>query len=155
MTRAMRRVVARWMILVMVLTQVAMSAYACPTSVQAARGAAVAGASSSTAMADDMAMPAAKHVSAASSDHVSTANCDDMQNGLDPSAPNLCHATCHHDQQPHDAAGAATPAVILNSLYAVPAAVSVPVPARFDAQSSSDLAAAAPAYTVLHCCWRI
>jgi hypothetical protein len=133
------------MVLVMLLTQVAVAAYACPGSLQAAR---VSGTSAMTTTVSTLA-------EASDPARRSMANCDDMQGRLDPSAPNLCHACCHHDQQPDNAGSLAVPAVILNSLYAVPALISLPVPARFDAPSSSDLAAAAPPRTVLHCCWRI
>jgi hypothetical protein len=155
MTRAIRRLVARWMILVMVLTQVAVSAYACPSSLQRGSASQATGASSLAAMVESAAMPASMARMATDAARGPMVNCDDMQAHLDAAAPNLCDACCHHDQQPDQASSLAAPAAILNSLYAVPALSSVPIPVRFDAPSSSDLAAAAPPRAVLHCCWRI
>jgi hypothetical protein len=155
MTRATRRLVARWMILVMVLAQMAVSAYACPTTLQPGSASRVAETSIMTARVESLAMPTSNALVASDFSRDPMVNCDAMQGHLDAAAPNLCDACCHHDQQPDHASRLAAPTAILNSLYAVPARVSVPVPVRFDAPSSSDLAAAAPPRTVLHCCWRI
>jgi hypothetical protein len=154
MTRAMRRLMARWMTLVLVLTQVAVSAYACPSSSRTGLTGQQPEASA-IAAGDGMGMPASQVTTASDSSQGAMLNCDGMLGHLDAAAPNLCHLCCHHDQQPDRASSLAAPAVILNSLYAVPAAIPVPIPARFDSQSSSDVAAAAPPRTVLHCCWRI
>ena len=155
MTRRMRRLVARWMILVMVLTQVAVSAYACPSFQQLGLPGQQPETTSIAAADDSMGMRGPMAVTASDSSQGPMLNCDGMRGELDAAAPNLCDACCHHDQQPDHASSLAAPAVILNSLYAVPAVAAVPIPARFDAQSSSDLATAAPPRTVLHCCWRI
>ena len=155
MTCGLRRLVARWMILVMVLTQVAVSAYACPGLAQMALSDQQSSASAATVVHGPMAMPKARAAVASEPTRGPMLDCDSMQGKLDAAAPNLCHACCHHDQQTDHASSLVAPAVILNSLYAVPAAVSVPIPVRFDAQTSSDLAAATPPRTVLHCCWRI
>ena len=155
MTRGMRRLVARWLILVMVLTQVAVSAYACPSSQQIGLTGQQSQISSIATADEGMGMSGPKVVTAPDSSPGPMLNCDGMQGRLDAAAPNLCDACCHHDQQPDHASSLAAPAVIQNSLYAVPAAVSEPAPASFDAQASSDLVAAAPPRTVLNCCWRI
>jgi hypothetical protein len=155
MTREIKRLIARWMILLMVASQVAVSAYACPSDSQ--MGLPVQQLHASATATVDVAMGMAVPAVAAGSESVQSAmlNCDSMQGRLDAAAPNLCDACCHHDQQPDHASSLAAPALILNSLYAVPSAFAVPIPARFDAPSSSDLAAAAPPRTVLHCCWQI
>lgn len=155
MTRALRRLVARWMVLVMVLTQVAVSAYACPSLSQVGLASHPPQTSSASIADDGMGMPKAPASVVIDVSQGATLDCSSMQGRLDAAAPNLCHACCHHDQQTDHASSLVAPAVILNSLYAVPAAVVAPIPARFDAQSSSDLAAATPPRTVLHCCWRI
>lgn len=155
MTRGMRRLIARWMILAMVLTQVAVSAYACPSYSQMGLTGQQPETSSIAAADAAVAMPNPKVATAANSSQGPMLNCDGMLGRLDAAAPNLCDACCHHDQQPDHASSLAAPAVILNSLYAVPVLVATPIPARFDAPSSSDLVAAAPPRTVLHCCWRI
>ena len=155
MTRAMSRLIARWMILVMVLTQFAVSAYACPSDSQM-RLTGQQPRTSSIATADDaMGMPGPNVATTSDSSQGAMLNCDSMQGRLDAAAPNLCDACCHHDQQPDHASSLTAPALILNSLYAVPTAIASPIPARFDGPSSSDLAAAAPPRTVLHCCWQI
>lgn len=155
MPRGMRRLIARWMILVLVLTQVAVSAYACPGDSRMGLTTQQVMSSSIAVVGEGMALPEPKVAMAADSSQGPMLNCDGMLGRLDAAAPNLCDACCHHDQQPDHASSLAAPAVILNSLYAVPAVAPVPIPARFDAQSSSDLATAAPPRTILHCCWRI
>lgn len=155
MTRGMRWLIARWMTLVMVLTQVAVSAYACPSYSQMGLTGQQPQMSSIAAVDEAMGMPGPKVATASDASQSPMLNCDSMQGRLDAASPNLCDACCHHDQQPDHASSLAAPVVILNSLYAVPAVVAAPIPARFDAPSSSDLAAAAPPRTVLHCCWRI
>jgi hypothetical protein len=155
MTRGMRQLIARWMILVLVLTQFAVSAYACPSYSQMGLTGQQPQTSSIAAVDDAMGMHGPKAATASDSSQSAMLNCDSMRGRLDAAAPNLCDACCHHDQQPDHASSLAAPALILNSLYAVPAAITAPIPARFDAPSSSDLAAAAPPRTVLHCCWQI
>lgn len=155
MTRALRLLVARWMVLVMVLTQVAVSAYACPSLSRTGLPGHLPQTSSASVSDDGMGMPNTQTSTAIDVSQGATLDCSSMQGRLDAAAPNLCHACCHHDQQTDHASSLVAPAVILNSLYAIPAAVLAPIPARFDAQSSSDLAAATPPRTVLHCCWRI
>jgi hypothetical protein len=135
------------------LTQVAVSAYACPSYLRVGLTGQQPETSSGAAVDDGMDMPGPEVATASAQGAM--LNCDSMQSRLDAAAPNLCDACCHHDQQPDHASSLAAPAVILNSLYAVPAVVATPIPARFDAQSSSDLSTAAPPRTVLHCCWRI
>lgn len=155
MTRGLRRLVGRWLVLVMVLTQVAVSAYACPSLSQMGLAGPLQQTSSAAVSDDGMGMTKSSASVVVDVSQGATLDCSSMQGGLDPAAPNLCHACCHHDQQTDHASSLVAPAVILNSLYAVPAAFLDPNPARFDAQSSSDLAGATPPRTVLHCCWRI
>ena len=154
MSRGFRYLVGRWMILIMVLTQVAVSAYACPSLAPAMTDLRVDVVGMAVGQSA-MSVPAARSVVASAGAQNQMIDCDGMVAHLDPAAPTLCDACCHHDQQPDHASSLAAPAVILNSLYAVPAAVSEPAPARLDAQASSDLVAAAPPRTVLNCCWRI
>jgi hypothetical protein len=155
MTRGLRRLVGRWLVLVMVLTQVTVSAYACPSLSQMGLAVQAPQTSSATAAEDGMSMPKPQTPATTDVSQGATLDCSSMQGRLDPAAPNLCHACCHHDQQTDHASSLVAPAVILNSLYAVPAAVLAPTPASFLAQSAGDLAAATPPRTVLHCCWRI
>ena len=155
MTRGMRRLIARWMILVLILTQVAVSAYACPSYSRMGSTRQLTETSSIAAVEHAMGMPGPRVASASDASQSAMLDCDSMQGRLDAAAPNLCDACCHHDQQPDHASSLAAPALMLNSLYAVPVAIAAPIPTRFDARSSSDLAAAAPPRTVLHCCWRI
>lgn len=155
MTRELKRLVGRWMILVLVLTQITVSAYACPSFSQTGLAGQQSQTSTFSPGEESRDTRAATVTMAADAAQGTMLNCDGMVGHLDATAPNLCDACCHHDQQSHHASSLVAPAVILNSLYAVPAVVSVPIPARFDAQSSSDLVAATPPHTVLHCCWRV
>jgi hypothetical protein len=128
MPRKYRQLVARVLLAALVLTQGAVSAYACPGST------------------DPVAPPAAAQA---------MPGCDEMT-GLDPVVPNLCLAHCQSGDQTFDrsaqliAAPALLPALVV-SLFD-PATSQ----ALGGASSSQRLTPARPPpHSILHCCFRI
>jgi hypothetical protein len=99
------------MILVMVLTQIAVSAYACPAPQQMGSTGQQPETPSVAEVGNAMKMPGSTVATASDSSQSPMLNCDGMQGRLDAAAPNLCDACCHHDQQPDHASSLAAPAV--------------------------------------------
>jgi hypothetical protein len=130
MTRAMKRIAAFWMVAVLLFAQLSVSAYACPGT------------------------PAPKPVNATAV-AANLVDCDAMQGKMDPQAPALCDACCHHDQQSNHASSLDVSPAILASLYEVPMRLAPTASTRLAAMVARDPASAAPPRTILHCCWRI
>jgi hypothetical protein len=130
MTRAVKRITAFWMVAVLLFAQLSVAAYACPGT--PAPDPVTATATTATAM-----------------------DCDAMQARLDPKAPALCDACCHHDQQSNHAPTLDAPPAILASLYELPRPLVPSVSARLAAMVADDPSGAAPPRAILHCCWRI
>ena len=147
MTRSFLKAVARGLIGVVLMTQVAISAYACPAMARPA--------------AATMQMPAANasvdERSAANADMpmVQTSNCDDMAGAMDASSPNLCGEHCKYGQQSDHAPTLNAPAVVLSALYAMPLVPVKAPPPRPAAAALSALVAASPPHAILHCVHRI
>lgn len=144
MSRHFLRSICRMLIGVVLLAQMAVSAYACPglagAKMQMSSAAAVAGGQPSAS--DDgtvQAMP----------------NCDDMAGAMDPSFANLCAEHCHQGQQSDQAATLTVPAALLSALYITPLAPEPAATPRPAADATSALVAASPPHTILHCCFRI
>lgn len=144
MSRRFLRSICRMLIGVVLLAQMAVSAYACPglaaSKMQMSPSAAVAsdqpGVSGSAAV---QAMP----------------NCDDMAGAMDPSFANLCAEHCHQGQQSDQAATLTVPAALLSALYVTPLAPEPAAAPRPAADATSALVAASPPHAILHCCFRI
>ncbi len=145
MTRQVLQSVSRLLIGVVLLAQLAVSAYACP-----ALAAATAPVASSSLTGGDQAR--AMETNAVRP----MANCAEMAAAMDPDFANLYSAHCQHGQQSDQAATLAAPAVLLTALCAVtplaPAPAVAPHPAT---HPTSALVAAPPPHTILHCCFRI
>ena len=148
MTRSFLRAVARGLIGLVLMTQMMISAYACPAMSQP------------SARPMQMQMPAAS----ASTNDLSSANadmpmaqashCDDMASMMDSSSPNLCAEHCKYGQQSDHAAALNVPAVVLTALYlTAPVPVMAPL-SRPAAATLSALVAATPPHAILHCVHR-
>ena len=143
MTRHFLRSICRMLIGVVVLTQMAVAAYACP-----GLAAAKMQMSSVVAVAGDLAGTADTALQP-------MANCEDMAGAVDPSFANLCAEHCHHGQQSDQVATLTVPAVLLNALYVTPAAPEPSAAPRPAADATSARAAACAPLAILHCCFRI
>ena len=135
------------MIGVVLLAQMAVSAYACPGLAVGTmmNMAAVSPVSSGDEAGRDLAAIAADRAIA----------CADMAGPMDPAFPNLCAEHCHHGQQSGQVATLCIPAALLTALYITPLAPEPFVAPRPAAAATSALAAASPPLAILHCCFRI
>ena len=143
------RSVCRAMIGVVLLAQLAVSAYACPGL-------------STAAVAMKMPMSAAVPSGADPTEAVSVVtaapqpiNCEDMAGPMDPEFANLCAAHCHHGQQSDQTATLAVPAALLTAFYITPLAPEPSVAPRPAAAAPSARSAAFPPLAILHCCFRV
>lgn len=147
MTRSFLKAVARCLVGVVLMAQMAISAYACPAMALPA--------------APTMQMPAASDSTdergSANADlpMAQTSNCDDMAGSMDASAPNLCAEHCKYGQQSDHAPTLNAPAVVLTVLYAMPLVPVTAPPPRPAAATLSALVAASPPHAILHCVHRI
>ena len=139
MTRIILRRICRALIAVVMLAQMAVSAYACPgLSPGPTTGAAIASAAPLNGAIDDPA-----------------ADCAGMTGPMDSDFANLCAEHCHQGQQSGQAATLSVPAALLTALYLTPLIPEPFVPPRPAAAVTSALAAASPPLAILHCCFRI
>lgn len=131
------RTVCRALIGVVLLAQLAVSAYACPgRSSAATMNMTIDGATA----APSRPMP----------------DCADMAVPMDSGFAALCAEHCHHGQQSDHAATLNVPAPILTALYATPLAPEPGSALRPAAvATASALAGAFPPHAILHCCFRI
>ena len=135
MTRGFLRGLARGLISVLLLAQLAVAAYACPGL--AAKAPAAAMASADGAM--DARMP----------------DCDDMVGAMDPESANLCAEHCKRGQQSDHASTLTVPVAMLTALYTTTPAMPGKAPPRPAAATLSALVAASPPHAILHCVYRI
>lgn len=142
MTRSFLRSISPLLIGVVLLAQMAISAYACPGLASAKTQMASPVTAGQSGMSDDAAAQ-------------TMANCDGMAAGMDPSFANLCAEHCHQGQQSDQAATLSVPAVLLSALYVTPLAPEPAAAPRPAADAASALVAASPPHTILHCCFRI
>ena len=137
MTRCSLRAVARILVGVLLMAQMAIAAYACPALLPVMAG----NMQSGDASVADKSAP--------------LANCDDMAGALDPSLPNLCAEHCKAGQQSDRAPTLNMPAAVLTALYATPLVPVAAPPPRAVAATMGALGAASPPHTILHCVFRI
>jgi hypothetical protein len=145
-TRSFSRSVCRALIGVVLLAQMAVSAYACP------------GLSSGAKMGGPMSSVSSMDVADKALTKVAdqqAADCAGMAGPMDPEFANLCAEHCHHGQQSDQAATLTVPAALLTALYITPLAPEPYVAPRPAAAAKSALAAASPPLAILHCCFRI
>lgn len=143
MTRQFLRTICRALIGVVMLTQMAIAAYACP------------GVARSAAMQMQMQMASVTASDAGAADASPAMDCEGMTGPMDPDFSNLCAEHCHHGQQSDQASTLTVPAVLLTALYDTSPA---PVPGALPGaavEAASRRVAAAPPHTLLHCCLRI
>lgn len=142
MTRSFLRSVSRLLIGVVMLAQMAVSAYACP-------GLAVRTMQMASAVADDQAGVSDDDAAQTMTDFAG------MAGGMDSSFPNLCAEHCHQGEQSDQAPTLTVPAVLLSALYVTAFALEPTATPRPAADATSALVAASPPHTILHCCFRI
>ena len=135
MTRGFLRGLARALIGVLLFTQLALAAYACPGL--APKAADTARAAAEAAMATQM------------------PGCDDRVGAMDPASANLCAEHCKQGQQSDQASTLTVPVAMLTALYPTAPALPGKVLPRAAAATLSALVAAAPPHAVLHCVYRI
>lgn len=135
MTRGLLRSLARGLIGMLLLAQLAVAAYACPGL--AAKAPDTAAVSAVAAM--DAQMP----------------GCDDMVGAMDPESANLCAEHCKQGNQSDQASTLTVPVALLTALYTTTPALPVKAPPRPTAATLSALVAASPPHAILHCVYRI
>ena len=135
MTRSFKQWVGRGLIGWVLLAQLAIAAYACPTLSQA---------------------PAQVQAVAVVQQDMAGMNCDQMAGPADQAAPNLCAEHCRFGQQqgaqplPHP-----LPAMLVPLYVLAPALCETRMPASPSAVPPDEaLAAAFPPHAILHCCLR-
>ncbi|WP_428420448.1 hypothetical protein [Methylibium sp.] len=143
MRRSFARSVARMLVGVVLLAQLAVSAYACP------------GLTAAKVQMSPDAMQGDQSSSPQGATVQPMANCEDMAGAMDPSFANLCAEHCHQGQQSDQAATVSVPAALLNALYVTPLAPEPTAAPRPAADATSALVAASPPHAILHCCFRI
>ena len=149
MTRGLVRMVARGLIGLLLFSQLAIAAYACPAlSAGLASG-------SSTAMSVPMAQDAVAATDDARGSAMQGSPCADMVGATDTASSNLCAEHCKYGQQSDHAFTLTVPAVLLSALYPMtPWVPETAPPARPAAASLSALVAASPPHAILHCVYR-
>lgn len=148
MKRSWVRAVARGLVGVVVMAQLAIAAYACP-ALSAATAA-------NMPVSGPGALPDDPGAGMAGMPMAGGANCDDMTgSSIDPSAPNLCAEHCKYGQQSDQAQTITVPAAVLSPLYATPLRPETAPPPRPAAALMSALVAASPPHAILHCVFRI
>lgn len=140
MTRGLLRNIARALIGVMLFTQLAIAAYACPKHLQAAAqgtAANVVGAPD----AGDATQPASP--------------CEEMAGmpatALDSTSPNLCAEHCRYGQQSGQTSTIDVPVPFLTALYCMPPIHDTAALSRAAAASSRAVVAASPPASIRHC----
>jgi hypothetical protein len=144
MTRSFLRDWARGLAGVVLLAQLAISAYACPGVV--------------SSMTANMQMPPTSASPEQRSDSSTVApmsNCDDMGGTMDSSSPNLCAEHCKYGQQSDYAPTSNVPLAALTALYVTPLVPVTAPPPRPAAATLSALVAASPPHAIVHCVYRI
>ena len=147
MTRSFLRTVARGLVGVLLMAQIAIAAYACP--------ALASGASGNLQMPAQNASPDERGQADGGMAMAPSSGSDDMVGAMDPSSPNLCAEHCKQGQQSDKAPTLNAPAAVLTALYATPLVPELASPPRPSAASLSALVAASPPHTILHCVYRI
>ena len=143
MTRQFLRTICRALICVVMLTQMAIAAYACP------------GVARSAAMTGQMQMASVTASDTDAAEAPPAMHCEGMAGPMDPDFANLCAEHCHHGQQSDQASTLTVPAVLLTALYDTsPAPVPGALPGHAFEAAGGRVAAESP-HTLLHCCLRI
>ncbi|NRF71200.1 hypothetical protein HLB44_29825 [Aquincola sp. S2] len=142
MTRSLNRSIARLLACVLLLAQLAVSAYACPN---------LATMSARVAMTDVGGVADDAGIQSGSS---AMPGCMGM-GALDQESANLCAEHCKLGQQSHEVPAVSVPLPLLTALYAVPLTPIEGPPSRPAAARIDALVAASPPLAVLLCVYRI
>lgn len=148
MSRTFKRWVCRALIGLLVFMQLAVAAYACPSlspSSSHFQQEQIAGENGVQSMAG---------MAIADSEN-GIVDCDQMADGLDKNAPNLCAEHCRYGQQSDQTSTLTVPAALLMALYFAPLVPNLTAELRPAAATPSALIAASPPHAILHCCFRI
>ncbi|MGQ0598497.1 hypothetical protein [Aquabacterium sp.] len=144
MPRAFRHWICRLMVGVILLAQMSVAAYACPSNMASGN----APANAMTAM-DAM----------VDCDQMGGHTGEDMGEGtsrhLDQDNPGLCAEHCHPTQQSDHTQVPTVPAALLIALYTVALTVDASRPDGLAPTADSRLHTAPPPLSILHCCFRI
>ena len=140
MSRSLQRRVARWLVGVLLLAQMAVASYACPLL-----SAALQAGEAPQAVARQ---PAAQAMAAAMPD------CSEMAGALDPGSANLCAEHCKYGQQSDQVPSLLLPVALLLVLYSTAAAPATVLPGATAAAQAARLAPP-PGHAVLHCVYRL
>lgn len=147
MTRCFLRSVCRALIGVVLLAQIAVSAYACP------------GLASGAVMNMSSVLPVStgdetsQGIADIAADQAVA--CAEMAGSIDSDFANLCAEHCHQGQQSDRAAKMNVPTALLTALYITPLAPEPFIAPRPAAAGTSAMAAASPPLAILHCCFLI
>ncbi len=155
MTRRLKRLLCRLLVGILLFTQMAIAAYACPQL-------------SPTGFSQPSAAPAMASMGKQAGPNRATAGsatmtpaadmprCCDGMGRSDSSNPNLCAGHCQFGQQSAQTQAPTMPAALLtSSSYTIFPAPELTVPTWPAAASAGILAAASPPHAILHCCFRI
>ncbi len=146
MTHGLVRMVARGLIGLLLFSQVAIAAYACPALSAGLPG------GSASAISTPMAQDAVAATDDASGSAVQGSPCADMVGATDTTSGNLCAEHCKYGQQSDHSSTLTVPAVLLSAIYPLtPWVPETAPPARPAAASLSALVEASPPHAILHC----
>ena len=143
MTRQFLRTICHALIGVVMLTQMAIAAYACP------------GVARSAAMTMQMQMASVTASDSDVADASPAMDCEGMTGPMDPDFANLCAEHCHHGQQSDQAGTLTLPTVLLTALYDTSPAPVLGASPGHVVDAASGRVAAVPPHALLHCCLRI
>ncbi|WP_246262278.1 hypothetical protein [Aromatoleum evansii] len=153
MIRRVKRSVCQLLIGILLFSQMALAAYACPQL-------------SSAEFSERSAMPTMGSKGSPAGADTAMAGSEtttpvvDMAPGCpemgqaDPDNPNLCVEQVHFGQQSDQTQTPTVPAVVLSNLYTLPLLPEPTGPTRPAAAAASLLAATSPPHAILHCCFR-
>ena len=142
MSRALLRSLARWVVAVLLLGQLAVAAYACPALKRVTADVVPLAA----VTAGDTAVPAVPTVAT---------DCGDSMGLADLASPNLCAEHCKSGQQSDHSASIVVPLAWPIALYDIRPLPMAEPRRRPTASTLSDLVAGSPARAILHCVRRI
>ena len=133
MNGSFRRFVSQLLIGTILFAQIAVAAYACPV----------------------LAKWSAASDPISSSSVAKPGDCDQMDDMMDATSPNLCSAHCHNHEQSadHAAAPALPPALFVALYWLVAPAITEPLIQTSEANVLH--VALSPPHAILHCCFRI
>ncbi len=161
MCRSFKQLVCRVLTGMLLFSQLAVAAYACPGIPASAtfdwnKNQTLSATAITTEDAGEFAAVSSDNHNAQASG--TTPSCDQMDRAVqtDRTTQNLCTEHCKYGQQSADRASVPVlPAVLLATLYTTPLLQEAAAHARPLAALETHPSAASPSHTILHCCFRI